>query len=181
MIILQFCILVVPYTLQSAAAAATAAEKRAACDGASSASASGGDAGTPRERKAPRATGRLSAPAPEEHMQGLRGETPSVTLAPSAFTAAFAGDNRIVPFSSLLFPDPDGPPPMVSAHSMYLPGFLLFIGTRLVTHALSRVHSAFASCERSFQKKEKCFYFPVLSDLSAVSVCVTPPLPSTPR
>ena len=121
MIILQFCILVVPYTLQSAAAAATAAEKRAACDGASSASASGGDAGTPRERKAPRATGRLSAPAPEEHMQGLRGETPSVTLAPSAFTAAFAGDNRIVPFSSLLFPDPDGPPPMVSAHSMYLP------------------------------------------------------------
>ena len=26
-------------------------------------------------------------------------------------------------------------------------GLLLFIGTRLVTHALSCVHSAFASCE----------------------------------
>jgi len=77
----------------------------------------------PREQQVQglRGGGALSAPAPEEHMQGLRGETPSVTLAPSAFTAAFAGDNRIVPFSSLLFPDPDGPPPMVSAHSMYLP------------------------------------------------------------
>ena len=34
-------------------------------------------------------------------------------------------------------------------------GLLLFIGTRLVTHALSCVHSAFASCERSFEKKKE--------------------------
>ena len=76
-----------------------------------SAAASGGGVGTPRERKVPHATGRaaaarttarvtsarsagggaLSAPAPEAHMQGVRGgDAPSVTLAPSAFTAALA-------------------------------------------------------------------------------------------
>ena len=36
----------------------------------------------------------------------------------------------------------------------------MFIGTRLVTHALSCVHSAFASCERSFEKKRKVFLLP---------------------
>ena len=42
-------------------------------------------------------------------------------------------------------------------------GLLLFIGTRLVTHALSCVHPAFASCERSFdplRKKRKVFLLP---------------------
>ena len=33
--------------------------------------------------------------------------------------------------------------------------FSLFIGTCLVTHALSCVHSAFASCKRSFEKKKE--------------------------
>ena len=67
-------------------------------------------------------------------------------------------------------------------------GLLLFIGTRLVTHALSCVHSAFASCERSFEKKKrkrKFSYFPVLPDLfRSFGVCHTsaalhPPLDAT--
>ena len=59
-------------------------------------------------------------------------------------------------------------------------GFSLFIGTCLVTHALSCVHSAFASCERSFKKKEKISYFPVLPDLfRSFGACYT--LPSTLR
>ena len=59
----------------------------------------------------------------------------------------------------------------------------LFIGTCLVTHALSCVHSAFASCERSFEKKKREKENSPTSQSfrtsSAVSVCVTPPLPST--
>ena len=45
--------------------------------------------------------------------------------------------------------------PTAAPLSFGLKVFLLFIGTCLVTHALSCVHSAFASCERSFEKKKE--------------------------
>ena len=67
-------------------------------------------------------------------------------------------------------------------------GFSLFIGTCLVTHALSCVHSALASCERSFEKKRKqrkTFLLPSPSGpLPQFGVCHTsaalhPPLDAT--
>ena len=45
-----------------------------------------------------------------------------------------------------------------------LDGVSLFIGTHLVTSALSCVHSAFASCQGSFEKEESVSCSPVLSD-----------------
>jgi len=75
--------------------------------------------------------------------------------------------------------------PTAAPLSFGLKVFLLFIGTCLVTHALSCVHSAFASCKRSFEKKKREKENSPTSQSfrtsSAVSVCVTPPLPSTLR
>ena len=78
--------------------------------------------------------------------------------------------------------------PRAQSQNVLMLTLLLFIGTRLVTHALSCVHSAFASCERSFEKKKrkrKFSYFPVLPDLfRSFGVCHTsaalhPPLDAT--
>ena len=49
-------------------------------------------------------------------------------------------------------------------HAPTASGLSLFIGTHLVTSALSCVHSAFASCQGSFEKEESVSCSPVLSD-----------------
>ena len=50
---------------------------------------------------------------------------------------------------------------------------MLFIGTRLITHAPSCVHSASALCKRSLEKEEKFSYSPVLSGPLPQLECVS--------